>query len=582
MPPLQALPTRPTLSTTSASLVWREFRGSLPWAQAILYDHHQIHPLRRASNAAIVKHGPDSPFANEPNVYPESLRQTLDAHREANRASLIHKVSESGEKQPLVLGSFVPEIPQKVPKKRFETAIHLKFTRLEAKARRDWRVGRRGKVFDYSGECRGLIAPWSNRERAPSHECLPWLRELSAASRSPSEEQCLASERLTSEILAFHDYILPQPDELAAADRATTALRSCVKSIDPSAKMNLVGSRQTGLATALSDLDFNITHPNGGNSTGLPHDQEQAHELLDLLWMKLRKRGSPVRASHFLRGARVPIITGSHVATNLSFQIQCTGDAFNSMRYAQDCVAEYPTLRPLYMVLRQMLEIRGLNVGSMGGLGSYPLLIMLVAALKFSETKMGRREAGKQLCFFLDMYSKIDFYTTAISLVPLEYVFKAAPQRIRLSQQSGPMSTDRESQPSAMNELSEEELEGRRWFSKARAEPHMMCLQDPSNLGHDLGKQVRLIKHIQAVFIEADRSLREAVNDWDTSDWTQQQGTKSRIALLDWCIGADYELFEDERMALSLVRPVHGRAERNQGTNADIRSIAEDIQTSVI
>jgi len=440
-------------------------------------------------------------------------------------------------------------------------------------ARGKGQQGRRGrgdiKNAEYIGQSRGLIAQWRNDPSAPLHKRLPWLRELSAASELSSTNQCSASERLTSEILAFHDYILPKPDELAAAVQAITAFRSCIASIDPCAHVDLIGSRRTGLATALSDLDFNITHVNGGNSTGLSQDREQAHQLLQSLWSKLPKRHNSIQASAFIDGARVPIITGLHVPTNLKFQIQCTGDVFNSTTYAQECISEYPTLRPLYMILRQMLEIRGLNIGRLGGIGSYPLLIMIVAALKFSEAKIGRREAGKQLCFFLDMYSKIDFYTTAVSLAPLEYVLKGLTNGKRPSRKTAHHSPDRGLHQNAIGELSEDELEGRKWFSHSRPEPHLMCLQDPSNPGHDLGKQVKLIKHVQAILIEADLKLRECMGVWDSTDWTQSSTAKNSLALLDWFVGADHEIFEDERKRLSAVGQTHRQVKSSHTVGAN-------------
>ena len=537
-------------------------------AQGVLQNHHRIFFRRKASSATLAKHGRELPFEDEPDVYPESLRQTLDAHRAANRASLIHKVAETGERQSLILRPPVTETPENVPERKPETVIHLKFTR--AKQQRGHRIAREQKAADYTGKSHPLTAQWRNKRPSWLNKRLPWLRELSAASGSPFETQCLASDRLTSEILAFHEYVLPKPGELAAADQAISALHACVKSIDPSAQVDLIGSRRTGLATPLSDLDFNITHPNGGDPTrlSLDREREQAQELLRSLWETLPKRRNVINASSFVDGARVPIITGLHSPTNLKFQIQCTGDVFNSMRYAQDCVAEYPTLRPLYMILRQMLEIRGLNVGRLGGLGSYPLLIMIVAALKFSETWIGRREAGKQFCYFLDMYSKIDFHTTAISLVPLECIVKGASESMRLTRQPARLSSNPEMYLPAPTELSEADLEGRKWF-RARAEPHLMCLQDPSNPGHDLGRQVKLIKHIQVLMIEAKSQLRESMDAWDATDWTQNTRPEGECALLDWCLGADHEIFEDERMLLNAIGQSHSQAEPSQAVDAD-------------
>ena len=99
MPYLGGVSARPALNR--ANNAWQELRLSLPWAQAILCQSNKTLRVQRASNTTVSKHGCELPVGNEPNVYPESLRETLEAHMEANRASLIHKVSEDGKRQRL-------------------------------------------------------------------------------------------------------------------------------------------------------------------------------------------------------------------------------------------------------------------------------------------------------------------------------------------------------------------------------------------------------------------------------------------------------------------------------------------------
>lgn len=567
-------------STSGAHRIWHELRQSHPGANAILRNCNDIYHIRRNSNIAVperVRRLPaELPFENDGKINPLSLRGTLEAHREANRASLIVKVSEAGKRSSLNIGPNLSNYTKVSSRRRFTPFVKLRIQRDKRKA-----------VLDYEGASRSLTAQWMMEPSSSIKTRMPWWWRRNLLALKPALARHVpASDQLTAEILAFEEYKTPTSDELLAAELAISDLRSCIASIGSPWKVDVIGSRGSGLATPLSDIDLNVAHPDGGNSTGTPLEQKQASKQLAALYAALPKTATyrvasdsfPVYASSFVRQAQVPIIIGEHARTNLKFQIQCTGDCFGSMEHAKAYEQEYPTLRPLYMVLRQMLDIRGLSTGSLGGMGSYPLLIMIVAALKFSEGKVGRREAGKQLIFFMDMYSKIDFYTQGVSLTPLEYVVKHKPTEPLLQRKMGvgPPAPDQGPLISDPASLDKDDLEARKWFSLLNtSEPYLMCLQDPSKPAHDLGRQVKLIKHVQAVFVEASRKLNEAIIGWDTTDWTRNHRAQSNFAMLDWCIGADYGVFEAERGHLSGVgrksrQPNHGDDHAHQAADAQL------------
>lgn len=557
-------------SITTSGRKWggQGLRLNLPRAGGILHDCENTYYVRRSSTISIPKplrtHTPELPFEDDPSVLPNSLRDTLEAHREANRASLIRKIDESGRKIPLALESHTSRDQDRPPKRLFEPKLHLKVKRVSKSERRKLR--QKYMSSDYEGQSRGLTTQWIPSHSSSVYRRMPWWKRVCLAQESASTPQLPASEQLAIEILAFDAYNTPTPDELAAAESAISDLRAHIASIDSSVKLDVVGSRGNGLATPLSDVDVNLTPANRANSTGLVLERKQANELLERLWSKIASRKDhardpllvPIYSSKFVEAARVPIVAGIHAPTNLQFQIQCTSECFNSMEYAKSYAAEYPTLRPLYIVLKQMLDIRGLSTGYMGGIGSYPLLIMIVAALKFSEGKIGRREAGKQLMFFLDMYSKIDLYTTGVSLSPLGYVVKRQLDKtVQRRLEKAPTAPDQGPHASRPIELSEDDLAARRWFCVLHhSEPYLMCLQDPSNPTNDLGRGVKLIKHVQAVFVEASRRLSRSIEDWEATDWKrteQTAGAKSKLPMLDWCLGADYKIFEHERGQLRAV-----------------------------
>ena len=554
------LPSSASVKVSDLPRAWQDLKSRRQWAYAILFSDGNALAARRqcASNLSKVERTPwhnlELPFENDPDVVPTSLRETLKAHRQSNRTSLIHKITETGERHPLDLKPRLKKgSKQQTKTTGRDLVLHLQlFKSAEMPSR-----ARRRKSLDYSGENRMLKTQWLARASMPFLSRHPWWTKMPATNKSVAQPPPPSSDRLTSEILAFEAFMSPAPDELAAADLALNDLRVCISSIMPSLKIDLVGSRSTGLASPLSDIDLNVTHPKSGTVQSLGEERRQACELLKEIWESLRKRRDfdhgqrsfRVQPSVFIEKARVPIITGFHVPTNLKFQIQCTTDAFSSMEYSKVYVAEYPTLRPLYMVLKHMLDIRGLAGGATGGLGSYPLLIMIVAALRFSEGKIRRKTAGKQLFSFLNMYSNIDFYTNGISLSPLELTLKRLGRHRSASKRAIASSASNHvpSMP-ATAELEEKPIDGGNSFSVLHpGEPFLMCLQDPSNPTHDLGKQVKMIKHIQAVFIQALRELQNAMNVWETGDLSKSPRDGAKFSMLEWCLSADYSILKVDR-----------------------------------
>src|SRR2546423_5934175 len=170
MPRLGRVSARHRLS--AAKHAWPTPRLNVPW------NHNQNFSPRKASTAAAIRQERVLPFEDEPNVHPESLRKTLDAHREANRASLIHKVSDDGRRQPLVLGPATDQIPQNAPPKASYDVIHLKFARAKGqKGRR----GRKGEMRTaWARERPGLTRQWKSEPSVPLLKRLPWLRALCA------------------------------------------------------------------------------------------------------------------------------------------------------------------------------------------------------------------------------------------------------------------------------------------------------------------------------------------------------------------------------------------------------------------
>ena len=553
-PPLAASAAQNVFWSDSAKL--RVLTGAVLACSCIERTPQRRWLVTDTPTVATRSHSINLPFKPDPKINPDSLQETLEAHREANRASPVLRKVESESEWTRRLSRV-----KKEDQKKF--AWHLALKRGESVIR------------DYVGDARTPSRQW--KLRSPSRKTqTPWLARLVSQTASTSDLSSHASGRLSAEINAFKSYLSPTPAEVAAGESCFEDLRNDLKYIVPGIGINLVGSRNTGLATALSDVDINLTPPNSlehqknREMDELPTCEGKAThmeplKLLQIVEQGLEQRAAdhrkgsgwsttpfPLQISLFVQDTQIPIISGCHIPTNLRFQIQCTTDVVASMSYARAYVSEYPTLCSLYMVVKHILEIRGLAAGSLGGLGSYPLLIMVVASLKFGENQSrDKHNVGKHLLFFLDMYTDIDFYTTGISISPLEYFLKwhpskarrdARPNYSRISQHPG-------NAPPLVSMLEGNALEARRAISRIDPrQPWLMCLQDPSNIGRNLGPQAKWIKHVQATFIDVKHKLTEAMDKWD-AEYSSAESDEARhqSALLECALGADYEIFEQER-----------------------------------
>ncbi|KIW74663.1 hypothetical protein Z517_11433 [Fonsecaea pedrosoi CBS 271.37] len=486
---------------------------------------------------------PQTAFTTEPNIDIKSLHNTLRAHREANRASLVRKTYNDGSSVRLRdSDEQFPSFEVKTPVVRKETG---RFKRVEL-----------APFKGFKGTSRDLDLLWRINEAEkdpPVHYRLPWLRYL----HNPvPNSYSSAVEQLGDEIRAFEKYTSPSTEEQRAADDAFNDLVDCVRDVAGDLHVDMIGSRATRLADPLSDLDINVS---SSGRPGSVNEQAQGSSLtiLNKLYKMFRSPPKTTNLFHFrpievqlyLKQARVPILLCQHKASGLPIQIQSTPRTYDSREYVKACLKEYPSLRGLFKVLKQLLQMRGLTVGSNGGVTSYPLLQMIVAALKFSEGKFHHADVGNQFLFFLDFYSDIDFSTHGISTEPIELFSKSVVRAGKHNegyQQAVVRSqtADREhshARPRAF------QGPGRKWSCEGME--YLMTLQDPVNPKNDLGKSGFRINDVQETFIAIRATLHATMSDWDKNlqTWQKPKQRTRPPSLLESCVGGDYRIYEHER-----------------------------------
>ena len=294
--------------------------------------------------------------------------------------------------------------------------------------------------------------------------------------------------------------------EIEAARLFTAELKSIVRQSYPDNPLNPIGSHSTGLADRLSDFDFTLSFPDlekppleRGPSSTRPLSRKAGNQALRTIHGSLyeSRQYQDIEIIH----ARVPIVKAIHRKTQLRVELQTLATNEAAREYTLYFLAEFPTLRPLYILFRSALHLRQLNVVYEGGLGSYSVLIMIVNALKHASGKYARDDLVNHFLHVLDFYSTADFYN---------YGFSPDPPRTFQKNRVTMSTAEKKAQ------LSDPMLRGlqiMRTYDKRK--PYLLCLQDPANAVNDLGCRAYGIKHVQKLFEVTRKELVTNMKAWD-------------------------------------------------------------------
>ena len=290
---------------------------------------------------------------------------------------------------------------------------------------------------------------------------------------------------LTNEIKAYEAYMRLSPREEAASELVISDVNSVAQSSEKMQPLTLLGSRSTGLATPTSDFDFSATLPDYLLRRRKDYKRKIKSKAVKILTrMKLRfVLSKKFRNTELIRHASVPIMRCMHVATGLDVQIQAMAPYQAAHEYKLASLSEFPSLRPLYIILRSFLELRNLTTVFEGGLGSYSILVMIVTALKHSSGRFASDDLGSQLMHVLDFYGCANLYKVGFS----------ANQPHTFEKRKRPTLDVARIDDTQLRAISPIQTRNPR-------KPYLLYLQDPVNDVNDLGKNAYAIKHIQTTF----------------------------------------------------------------------------------
>ncbi|KAK0554579.1 hypothetical protein OC846_002055 [Tilletia horrida] len=212
------------------------------------------------------------------------------------------------------------------------------------------------------------------------------------------------AEMLHREVMAFDNWLTPTKAELECRDMVIALIRKAIQSKWPDADVRPFGSHNTRLYLPEGDIDLVV----------LSHSMNTiSRETV------LRNMAFILRTNNLARGnvqviarAKVPIV--KFICAYGEYKVDISVNQSNGLT-AADFVSKHltkqPALRPLIMVVKQLLAQRNLSEVFMGGLGSYAVILTVISFLQM-HPRVQRREIdpagnlGVLLLEYFELYGK--------------------------------------------------------------------------------------------------------------------------------------------------------------------------------
>lgn len=435
------------------------------------------------------------------NVFANSLRKTLEAHRATNRARLIRKVYPIGDPP----GLWRPEIP---PQSRagYQPPVEPALSASEypdppesVRKRQPKRKPKQPTRRQDLSRHENAIQPAGTR---PAQA--PWLRNVPLPRAS-------AENTLDTELRALDRYLTPSAQEQPRIEKIRQDVTVLLKGVVPHAP-KVIGSHCTGLVLAHSDLDFILPYedlPRAPErdrkpSSTRPQIQDAHIRLLRQVEGVLQQTDT-FRDQVYLSDKRSPALSVRHRPTGLLLQFHCGEGIPAITEYLQDYQAEYPSLRPLYVATRTLLEARGLFGAPQASISPDALALLIVAFLKINHGRFpGPNSLGDQLLALLQLYgTDIDLQTVGVAVDPPS--FFGVDTLVPPGDQE---SAYQRGQRSLVNARRTAAAKGNILVA------NRLCIQDPTHYMNDLGRSCTRTSELQSVLATAHEQLRRTCNDW--------------------------------------------------------------------
>lgn len=334
----------------------------------------------------------------------------------------------------------------------------------------------------------------------------------------------------------------------------------------PSVQLQLHGSRATGVAGPLSDIDLFVAsqEPSRSNEPEPRFSKlkAKAERIKHMEALETLLRNNARFKDVELLASKIPTLKAIDVPTGLTVQFitNVPAPVLHAREFASYFLSEFPQSRPLYTMIRHALQIRGLTTVFDGGIGSYPLLIMIVAALNLSPRKFESFEVVSQLIHVLKFWADADTVSYGFAADPPLRFPKFKPRQDEPSEDD-----DYATGIEAITKKNRAVIQAtfwkrnrskidKSWQDKIRCK---LSLQDPANPVNDLGEKATAMKDIQAVFRYLYEKLQMKCKTWDGMSLAARMAAKrsDAVHLISPLVKARYVDFIRARIHLRQADP---------------------------
>ncbi|OGM45959.1 hypothetical protein ABOM_005184 [Aspergillus bombycis] len=448
-------------------------------------------------------------------IFKSSLPRTLEAHRSSNRTSLVRKVFDRTPSRDLARSVTPVEeaLALKLPGKPVSPKATAQFVSPGPSTRTASNIHTlKNDPVNITQTISCDRIRWDVNTEQCRWEQSPWM-----SYRDSGREQPNAFVQLDAEIRALEEYLLPTPPEQDRVNHIVSQVTSMLRGVIPQTPQ-VIGSRRTGFAMSHSDLDFILPVPDPARSIDkVRRPSPTRPQILSFhSYLLSRVEFTLQHCSSFsdrikLSGKWNSILTAVHHDTGIRVQFQCGEGLPSSVEYICDYYAEYPAIRPLYMVIRLILEAQELFGSHKSSIGPDTLVMLIVAFLKMNHGRFQEsRSLGEQLLAFLKVYgSEVDLRSTCVSVDPPSFFDASTVKDTVKIYDAEDLPAHLRGQRALVNRKKTAAI--KRNISAASR----LCLQDPANYMNDLGRTCSRTCELQDVLLRAYDRLNTCLGAWE-------------------------------------------------------------------